>query len=333
MSQDVLQQPSAIRSQPQRNFIQFFFGQGSFKFWSLAPLLAILIVLTLLPIAQLFRVSVSEIEFVEGRRVSSLAGSITNEDGTTSGNLVTAISSRFDELNKDPIALIALKNTLIYVLIAVLIETVLGFSLALAVSRTSTLSVLYRSVVIIPLLIPPVAIGTMWSLLYDFNYGFITTALYSLGVQNPPLWTADPNLALISVIIVDVWHWTSFLFLIMLAGVESLPVELMEAARVDGGNERQILRHVILPLMAPTILVAAMLRTILAFKVFDQIFVLTSGGPGTATQVISMHIYRVFSEQARFGYAAFLSLLVISIMIVFVIFYLWANNRIRSQLS
>jgi multiple sugar transport system permease protein len=119
----------------------------------------------------------------------------------------------------------------------------------------------------------------------------------------------------------------------MLAGVESLPVELMEAAKVDGANERQILRHVILPLMAPTILIAMLLRTILAFKVFDQIFVLTSGGPGTATQVISMHIYKVFSEQFRLGYASFLSLLVTVIMTGFVVGYLWANSEIRKRLS
>ena len=121
------------------------------------------------------------------------------------------------------------------------------------------------------------------------------------------------------------------MFLIMLAGIESIPPSLLEAARVDGANERSIIRRVILPMMAPTILVAMLLRTILAFKVFDQIFVLTSGGPGTATQVISMHIYKVFSEQFRLGYAAFLSLLVAAIITIFVAFYLWASNVIRSR--
>lgn len=288
------------------------FGQGSFKYWSLAPLLIVLFVFTVLPIFQLFQMSVSELEFVEGELVSEFVG-----------------LKHFDNLAKDPIAGIALKNTLVFVVAVVIIETITGFTLAVAISRTKTFSVLYRSVVIIPLLIPPVAIGTMWSLIYDFNYGLITTVLISLGVANPPLWTADPDLALISVIIVDVWHWTSFMFLIMLAGIESIPPSLIEAARVDGANERSIIRRVILPIMAPTILVAMLLRTILAFKVFDQIFVLTSGGPGTATQVISMHIYKVFSEQFRLGYAAFLSLLVAAIITVFVAFYLWASNVIR----
>jgi multiple sugar transport system permease protein len=301
---------------PDQSLRSRFLGKGSFKYWSIAPLLIILFIFTVLPIFQLFQMSVSKLEFVEGKLVTEYIGL---------GNV--------DNLAKDPLVGIAIKNTLVYVVAVVIIETITGFSLAIAISRTKKLSVLYRSVVIIPLLIPPVAIGTMWSLMYDFNYGLFTTVLISLGVTNPPLWTADPDLALISVIIVDVWHWTSFMFLIMLAGVESIPPSLLEAARVDGANERTLIWRVILPLMAPTILIAMLLRTILAFKVFDQIFVLTSGGPGTATQVISMHIYKVFSEQFRLGYAAFLSLLVAAIMTVFVAFYLWANHVVRRNLS
>ncbi len=292
------------------------FGSGSFKYWALLPLLVVLVIFTVLPIAQLLQMSVSELEFVEGKLVSEYIG-----------------LRQLDNLGKDPIVGIAIKNTLVFVVAVVIIETLTGFTLAVAISRTRRLAVVYRSVVIIPLLIPPVAIGTMWSLIYDYNYGLITTILIELGVQNLPLWTADPDMALISVIIVDVWHWTSFMFLIMLAGIESIPPSLLEAARVDGANEFRMIRHVILPMMAPTILVAMLLRTILAFKVFDQIFVLTSGGPGTATQVISMHIYKVFSEQFRLGYAAFLSLMVAAFMTVFVLFYLWASRVVRRRLG
>ena len=107
--------------------------------------------------------------------------------------------------------------------------------------------------------------------------------------------------------------------------VQSIPEETLEASTVDGANTWQQLRFVILPLLLPTIIIAAMLRTIHAFKVFDQIFVLTSGGPGTATEVISMYIYEVFSEQGRLGYSSFLALGVTLIMTVFVVFYLWLN--------
>jgi multiple sugar transport system permease protein len=168
----------------------------------------------------------------------------------------------------------------------------------------------------------------MWRLMYDYNYGIINKLLYDTGLmsyKNLPLWTADPHRALSSVMIVDIWHWTSFLFLIMLAGVESLPHELAEAARVDGANERQVIRYVFLPLLRPTIIVAVMLRTILAFKVFDQIYLLTGGGPGTATEVISLYIYKVYFVQSRLGYGALLALVTAVIISVFVIFYLMLN--------
>ena len=195
MSEQALTSPPPAQTKQRSGLFSTLFGHGSFKFWSLVPLLAVLSIFTILPLLQLFRMSVMDMQFVEGELVSEYVG-----------------LKYFEVLAKDPIAGIAIKNTVIYVLIAVTIETFLGFSLALAVSRTSKLSVLYRSVIIIPLLIPPVAIGTMWSLMYDFNYGIINKLLTGIGVQNPPLWTADPNLALLSVVIVDVWHWTSFLF-------------------------------------------------------------------------------------------------------------------------
>ena len=150
-------------------------------------------------------------------------------------------------------------------------------------------------------------------------------------MQQPPLWTADPDLALASVVIVDVWHWTSFLFLIMLAGVESLPYELGEAARVDGANEIQVYRHIFLPLLRPTIIVALMLRTILAFKVFDQIFLLTGGGPGTSSEVISLYVYKVFFVQGRMGYGALLALITALIMSVFVVAYQWLNSYVNKM--
>ncbi len=315
MTENTLRPPRTVVVNKQPGLASRLFGHESFRYWAVVPLLVVLIALTIFPIFELFRMSVSEINF---------------EDGQISRDYVGL--EYFNTLQRDIIAPIAIRNTLTYVVAVVIIETILGFLLAFAVSKTKLFAVLYRSVIIIPLLIPPVAIGTMWGLMYDFNYGIITQTLYAIGVDNPPLWTADPDLALISIIIVDVWHWTSFMFLIMLAGVEAIPPEPQEAARVDGASEWQILRHIILPLMAPTIVTAMMLRTIFAFKVFDQIFVLTSGGPGTATQVISMHIYNVFSTQGRVGYASFLSLMVALIMSVFIGFYLWANNAIRSRL-
>jgi len=121
--------------------------------------------------------------------------------------------------------------------------------------------------------------------------------------------------------LVDVWHWTSLLFLIFLAGVASIPQELGEAAEVDGATPWQVFAHVVLPILKPTIVVALMLRTIFAFKVFDVPYLLTGGGPGTATEMINIYIERVFFQQFRIGYGGMLMLLTALILSAFVIVY------------
>ncbi len=303
-------------TRPQRWRAGSFFDR-TFKFWALLPALIAMALLTVYPVIQLLRMSVSDLAFVKGELVWTYIG-----------------LEHFDRLSNDVVLPDALENTLLFVVVVVFVEAILGLFLALLVSRVTRLAWLYRSIYIMPLLIPPIAIGTMWRLMYDYNYGVINKLLLDLGVlsyDKLPLWTADPDTALLSVMIVDVWHWTSFLFLIMLAGVESLPYELAEAARVDGANEVQVYRYVFLPLLRPTIIVALMLRTILAFKVFDQIFLLTGGGPGTASEVISLYIYKVYFVQSRLGYGALLALVTAVLMSVFVIFYQWLNAYLSRE--
>ena len=279
------------------------FIDRTFQYWTIAPLVITLLLLVAYPSVQLLRMSVSEVDIVKGQTVWTFVGA---------KHLETAL--------QDPVVPVAFKNTLVFVIAVVIIETILSLLISILVSRSRHLVGLYRTVLLIPLLVPPIAIGTMWRLMYDYNYGFINQALALIGIAGPT-WTASPKLAMPSIILVDLWHWTSFMFLIILAGLESQPVELNEAARVDGSTETQILRYITLPLLRPTLVTAVMLRTIFAFKVFDEIFLLTGGGPGTATEVISLYIYKVFSGQFRLGYASFLALALALIISVFVIFY------------
>lgn len=280
------------------------FVDRTFQYWTVAPLVIVLLLLVAYPIFQLLRMSVSEVNIVKGQVVWEFVGL---------KHLETAL--------QDPVVPTALKNTLVFVIAVVIIETILALVISILVSRSKHLVGLYRTVLLIPLLVPPIAIGTMWRLMYDYNYGLINQVLKLIGIVAVPTWTANPQLAMPSVILVDLWHWTSFMFLIILAGLESMPQEVNEAARVDGATEFQILRYVTLPLLRPTLITAIMLRTIFAFKVFDEIFLLTSGGPGTATEVISLYIYKVFSGQFRLGYASFLALGLSVIISIFVIFY------------
>jgi multiple sugar transport system permease protein len=112
-------------------------------------------------------------------------------------------------------------------------------------------------------------------------------------------------------VLVDIWHWVPFVFLILFAAVDGLPRDVLEAGRVDGATRVQLLRHVTLPLLMPAITVALLFRAILAFKAFDEVFLLTGGGPGTASELLSLHLYRVFFEQNQLGYGAMLSVLTI----------------------
>jgi len=285
------------------------FIDRTFQYWTVAPLIITLLLLVAYPSFQLIRMSVSEVDIVKGETVWEYVGL---------KHLETAL--------QDPVVPVAFKNTLVFVVAVVIIETILALVISLLVSRSRHFVGLYRTVMLIPLLIPPIAIGTMWRLMYDYNYGFINQALALIGISGPT-WTADPNLAMPSIILVDLWHWTSFMFLIILAGLESLPQEINEAGRVDGASESQILRYITLPLLRPTLVTAVMLRTIFAFKVFDEIFLLTGGGPGTATEVVSLYIYEVFSGQFRLGYASFLALGLALIITFFVIFYRRIGRR------
>jgi multiple sugar transport system permease protein len=285
------------------------FLDGTFQYWAVLPAAFVLIAFTLFPIGQLLRMSVSEIEFSQDQVIWTFVGL---------KHLYTALA--------DAVVPVAWKNTLIFVLVTVTCEVLLGLVLALLISRTRVLVGVYRTILLFPLLIPPIAIGTIWSLMYDYNYGFINQLLALIRVGGPT-WTADPNLALACIIFVDIWHWTSFLFLIIFAGVESLPHELAEAARVDGASELQTYRYIFLPLLKPTLITAIMLRTIFAFKVFDQIFLLTGGGPGTTTEVLNLYIYKTFFVQFRLGYGAFLALSMGIVMSLLVIGFQLAKRR------
>ena len=296
-------EPSAFRQ----------FLDRTFKYWAILPTVLILVVFTLYPVFQLLRMSVSDIQFVDAKLQWTFVG-------------LKYVGAAL----RDPVVPDAFRNTLVFVVVVVLVESVLGLILAFAVSRTRRMAAFYRAVLLIPLLIPPIAIGTIWRLMYDYNYGVINRILGAFGILGPT-WLADPNIAFPAIWVVDFWHWTSFIFLIMLAGVESLPQDLFEAGRVDGASDFQIYRYIMLPLMLPTIIVAMMLRTIFAFKVFDQIYLLTNGGPGTTTEVISLYIYKVFFGQFRMGYGAFLALVLALLMSVFVTFYRVVNAKLSEE--
>ncbi len=176
----------------------------------------------------------------------------------------------------------------------------------------------YRLIFLLPLLLPGIVIGAIWSLMYNVDFGIINLALGWIGLA-PQDWLGDRSLALGSVIAVDIWHWTPFCFLILLAGIEALPRDVYEAARIDGAGAWSAFRHITLPLLMPDIAVTFVFRLILAFKVFDEVYLLTGGGPGTSTEVLSFTIYRRFFTEDRAGYGAAMSLAVFALILVLLV--------------
>lgn len=281
---------------------------------SLLPAALMLIVLTIYPVFNLIGLSFSEVEWIEGKSQSDFVG-----------------LDNFEQLfMHETVYWIGVRNTIVFAICAVTIQMVLGFSMALAAQRASGVSrAILTGIFLLPIVIPPIVIGAMWRLLMGREFGAINSILNSLGFRSIDF-LGNADIALSSVIIVDIWHWTPFVFLLLLTGLESLDQEVMEAARCDVKSRWQELRYVTIPLMLPTILITLALRLVLSFKVFDEVFLLTEGGPGTATEVINFSIYRTFFAEDRVGVGSAMSLLtLVAVAILIVLVNLGIQKRRR----
>jgi multiple sugar transport system permease protein len=209
----------------------------------------------------------------------------------------------------------AILTTAMFVVLVVAIETLLGLLLALLVARELRFAGPIRVMLILPMTIAPVVVGVIWRLIYASDIGIVDPLFQALGLDAPHV-LARPLTAFLGLVVVDVWEWTPLLFLIILAGLQSLPQDPIEAARVDGASRLQIFFHHTLPLLRPVLLVAVVLRTIDAVGTFDQIFVLTKGGPGTATQLISIYAYNTAFLFNQYGRAMAMLVGVLAFLIV-----------------
>jgi multiple sugar transport system permease protein len=227
----------------------------------------------------------------------------------------------FSRLFTDENLLSSLRITLIFVVGTVTVEMFLGVALALLLSREIRGSNVMRGIATLPLFATPVAVGYLGITLYYEQNGPINSFIQAFGGEGIP-WLSDPFWALVAVILVDIWQWTPFVFLITLAGLQGLPSELYDAARVDGAGPAQNLRFLTLPLLAPLLWLILLLRLVEAFRVFDIPVSLTLGGPGRATEVYSLYTYRTALRFFDHGYAAAqgILLLVIVMLIVSLIF-------------
>lgn len=209
-------------------------------------------------------------------------------------------------------------NTLYFAIVVTTLQTVIGFILAYTVRNIKGLSMLLRSIALLPMFTPPVAVAMIWRLMYDPNYGMINHYLSELGITNRIIpFLGDPKLAFPAIMLADLWQWTPFCFILCYAALQALPKAPFEAAEVDGASGWMVFRRLTLPLVLPQLVIVFLFKLLISLKVFDLVYMLTFGGPGNVTQVTSFYIYRVAFKQFNTGYAAalsFLMLLIISVL-------------------
>ncbi len=197
------------------------------------------------------------------------------------------------------------------------LEFVLGFVLALLLFHFVQRRRLVLTLLLVPMMLAPVAVGLIWKLLLQGDFGMVTYYLRQFGlldVRSALLSNADAVLP--TLVLIDVWQWTPFVTLVMLAGLMSLPREPFEAAVMDGARPWQIFRDVSLPLLRPIIALVLLLRGIDAFKEFDKVFILTGGGPGTSTELLSIYTYRVSFRSWDLGYGAACAFMVYLVVLI-----------------
>ena len=227
------------------------------------------------------------------------------------------------EAFRDPRFWGALGHTAFFAVTSVGLELVIGLWLALALNRAFRGRGLVRASVLVPWAIPTVVSALLWRFMFEGQHGIVNEALVGLGLlREPVVWFIRPMAAWVPVILADVWKTTPFVALLLLAGLQNIDASLYEAARIDGASAWRQFRYVTLPLLKPAILVALIFRTLDAFRVFDLIYALTGGGPGTSTEPIALYTFNVLLQNLQFGYGSALSVIVFLITFGLALLYI-----------
>lgn len=230
----------------------------------------------------------------------------------------------FGELLHDGIALHALLNTFTFVFISTLFELLFGLVIALAINRSFRGRGMVRAAILVPWAIPTVVSSQMWRFIFNDKYGLLNFILYGGDTTLYRAWLADPLFAFTAIVAADVWKTSSFAALLILAGLQTIPEELYEAARIDGANVWQRFKNITLPLLKPALLIALLFRTMDAFRVFDLVFVMTQGGPADSTNVLQFYGYKKIFAEGLMGYGSAVSVFVFMISLAVSLVYIKA---------
>lgn len=271
----------------------------------LLPLIALLLVFTVYPL--IYNIWLSLHEYAPMKR-----------------RLVWVGGENWAQLLEDARLWQSLIVTFTYFFIALSVELVLGMAIALLLDSDEPGFGVLRALLTLTLVIPPAVVGMMFLLMEDPEFGVMSYALEQLGIldSTTPI-LATPSLALAGVLVADIWQWTPFMVLIFLAGLRALPPEPYEAAMLDGASAWHTFRRITLPMMGKVIAVAVLIRGIDLFRVFDYVYVMTSGGPGTSTYTLSLYAWQQTFSFIKWGYGATISLLTLAIILIIANLFIW----------
>ncbi len=267
-------------------------GGGWFGPLSMVPFLVLVLVFAGYSFAQVVIMALSHIRIEQGQFRWSYAG-----------------FANFVEVLRNPAALHSILVTVIFVVATVSLSVLLGIVLALLVHRTLMLRHAAQVLILWPAVVTPVVVSVIWLLVLSPNIGLLNKILDTLGLPEQS-WLGTHVGAMLAIILVDVWHWTPIVFLLIYSALCSLDGELIEAARCDGATEWKLMWFIQLPLLWPAIAATIFIRAVMGVKAFDEMYLLTAGGPDQATTLVSLHIRDVFFDQLNLGYGAAFSVVV-----------------------
>jgi multiple sugar transport system permease protein len=253
---------------------------------------------------------------------------MSTQDWKIGGGAAFIALSNYTILFQDERFIEAVGRTFWFTLLGVVIPVVFGTAAAVVFHREFPFRGVLRTVFTMPMMATPVAVALVWTMMFHPQLGVLNYLLSLVGIPPQP-WVYDPTTVIPTLVMIEVWQWTPLVMLIVLGGLASLPREPYESAIIDGANAWHLFRHITLPLVWPYVMIAIMLRTIDALKVFDNIFVITQGGPGTASETINIFLYLQAFQFYKLGYAS--ALVVVFFVIIVLLSLLLLHVRQRSK--
>ena len=223
----------------------------------------------------------------------------------------------------------AFANTFLFMVISTSLTILIGLGIAILISRDFPGKSIFISLILIPMMISPVAAALSWKFLFDGQWGAVNYFVGWFGISKQA-WLADPKLALPAIIITDIWLYTPFVFLVLYTSLQALPQEPIEAARIDGGSGWQVFSKVILPMMVPNFLLILVIRLMDTFRVFDFIYVMTSGGPGGKTETIGFLSYERTFRHFNMGQGSVIAIFLL-LVVLFISWYFFKTLRLQLQ--